>query len=434
MSLSTPPKLRKLQRKLYAKAKDEPEFRFYALYDKIFREDILYHAWKRVRHNSGAPGVDGVSLEEIEQRGVHNWLDDLQQKLKNKEYEASPVRRVRIPKPDGGERPLGIPTVEDRVVQMATKLVIEPIFEVDLEDNAYGYRPKRSALDAIKQVHQAFQEGYTDVVDADLSSYFDTIPHDDMIKSVSTRISDGSVLELIKMWLKAPIIEEDENGSKRTESAGGEGTPQGGVISPLLANLYMNRFLKFWSNQSLDERLDAKVVNYADDFVILTRSNAEQAYRITKWVMDRLGLTLNKQKTSLIDANEESFEFLGYEFGWEYSRRTGNAYPAAQPSSKSVKRLKRKIGRWLKRDLPLPFKEVVAKLNQILEGWANYFCYGTRAKAYQAIDHYTYEAITSFIAKRHKVTTSRTRRFTYEVVYNRLGVTSLRELQRNNEV
>ena len=431
MSLQTPPKLRNLQRKLYKKAKDEPEFRFYALYDKIYREDILYHAWKLVRANGGAPGVDGIRLEEIEERGATIWLEDIQEELRAGEYKASPVRRVRIPKPGGGQRPLGIPTVKDRVVQMATKLVIEPIFEQDFEDNAYGYRPKRSALDAVKEVHKALNEGRTDVVDADLSSYFDTIPHDKVIKSVARRISDGSVLELIKMWLKAPIIEEDEDGTKRTEPAGRQGTPQGGVISPLLANLYMNRFLKFWRLQKLDERLDAQVVNYADDFVILTRGNAQKAYQVTKWVMDKMGLTLNEEKTQIVNADEETFRFLGYEFGWEYFRKTGHTYIAAQPSKTSVSRMKRKLRRWLKRANLLPWEVIVTKLNQMLEGWANYFSYGTRTLAYRVIDNYVYEATAKFLANRHKTTRSRSRRWTDGKIFGQLGVTRLRNLQLN---
>ena len=431
MSLSTPPKVRKLQRKLYIKAKEEPEFRFYALYDKIYREDILYHAWKLVRHNGGAPGVDGVSLEDVERRGVHNWLEQLREKLKDKSYRADPVRRVTIPKPSGGERPLGIPTVEDRVVQMATKLVIEPLFEADLEDNAYGYRPERSALDAVKQVHQQLKKGRTDVVDADLSSYFDTIPHQKVMKSVSTRISDGTVLELIKMWLKAPIIDEDEDGTKRTEPAGQEGTPQGGVISPLLANLYMNRFLKYWREQSYNERLDAKVVNYADDFVILTRANAKRAHQITKSVMDRLGLTLNEEKTSLVDATENSFEFLGYELGREYFRKSGRIYWAAQPSKNSIDRMKRKVKRWLNKAGGLPWGAVTSKLNQMIEGWANYFCYDTKTMAYRAIDHYVHEVTSKFLARRHRTTTSRSRRWTAEKVFGEMGVTRLRDIQLN---
>lgn len=431
MSLQTPRKLRKLQRKLYEKAKDEPEFRFYALYDKIYREDILNHAWRLVRANGGAPGVDGTRIEEIEERGVTTWLGELQEELRAGNYKASPVRRVRIPKPGGGQRPLGIPTVKDRVVQMATKLVIEPIFEQDFEDNAYGYRPKRSALDAVKEVHDALSDGRTDVVDADLSSYFDTIPHDKVMKSVARRISDGSVLKLIKMWLNAPIIEEDEDGTTRTEPAGQEGTPQGGVISPLLANLYMNRFLKFWRLHKLDERLDARLVNYADDFVILTIGKAEEAYQVTKRVMEKMGLTLNEKKTQIVDANEETFGFLGYEFGWEYFRKTGHTYIAAQPSKTSVSRMKRNIGRWLKEAQMLPWKWIRRKLNQILEGWANYFSYGTRTVAYRAIDNYVYEQVSNLLAKRHKTGSSRSRRWTDGVVFEQMGVTRLRDLQLN---
>lgn len=429
MSLQTSVQIRTLQRKLYAKAKDEPDFRFYALYDKIFREDILEHAWHRVRKNGGAPGVDGVTIDEIERRGPTTWLDELREELVDKQYQASPVRRVRIPKPNGGERPLGIPTVRDRVVQMATKLVIEPIFEADLEDNAYGYRPKRSALDAVKRVHEELQEGRTEVVDADLSGYFDTIPHDQLMKSIARRISDGTVLGLIKMWLKTPVIDEDDDGTRRTEPVTGKGTPQGGVISPLLANVYMNRFLKFWRLQQLDERLDARLVNYADDFVILTRGCAEQALQITERVMEAMGLTLNRRKTRLVDVDQESFDFLGYTFGWEYFRKDGHTYLAAQPSKTSIKRLKDRIGRWLHRRNPRPWELIVTKLNQVLEGWANYFSYGTRTLAYRAIDHHVYQRAVHVLSKRHKTPKSKSRRWTNQKIFGQMGVTRMRTLQ-----
>src|SRR5438874_1122553 len=248
MRLETPEKLRNLQRKLYCKAKAEPACRFYLLYDKICREDILAHAYRLARTNAGAPGVDGVTFAQIEAEGLDAWLADLREELALKTYRPAPVRRVMIPKPNGGERPLGIPTIRDRVVQTAMKLVIEPIFEADLEPNAYGYRPKRSARNAVQEVHGLLRRGYTDVVDADLSKYFDTIPHDQLMRSVARRIVDKDILKLIKMWLKAPVEETDKDGRKRL--TGGkrnkQGTPQGGVISPLLANLYMNRFLKHW--------------------------------------------------------------------------------------------------------------------------------------------------------------------------------------------
>ena len=248
MSLATPEKIRSLQRKLYRKAKAEPAFRFYLLYDKIYREDILHHAYALARANAGAPGVDGVTFAAIEASGLEGWLAGLHEDLVSKTYRPAPVRRVMIPKPGGGERPLGIPTIRDRVVQTAAKLVLEPIFEADFEDSAYGYRPARGATDAIKEVHRLVCRGYTDVVDADLSKYFDTIPHSDLLKSVARRIVDRHVLRLIKLWLKAPIEERDGDGKRRMSGGKGStcGTPQGGVASPLLANVYMNRFLKHW--------------------------------------------------------------------------------------------------------------------------------------------------------------------------------------------
>src|SRR5437667_990116 len=318
MSLVTPEKIRSLQRKLYRKAKAEPAFRFYVLYDKICREDILRHAYGLARVNAGAAGVDGVSFAQIEERGLEAWLAGLREDLVAKTYRPDPVRRVLIPKPDGGERPLGIPTIRDRVVQTAAKLVLEPIFEADFEDNAYGYRPARGAVDAVKEVHRHICRGYTDVVDADLSRYFDSIPHTELLKSVARRIVDRHVLRLIKLWLKAPIEEQD--GDEGTRRIGGgksntRGTPQGGVTSPLLANIYMNRFLKYWRLTGCGEVFRAHVIAYADDFVILSRGCAAEALAWTKAVMTRLGLTLNEAKTSLRDARRECFDFLGYSFG-----------------------------------------------------------------------------------------------------------------------
>src|SRR5438309_8232111 len=273
MSLAKPIAIRTLQRKLYRKAKAEPAFRFYLLYDKIYREDILRHAYALARANAGAPGRDGMTFAQIEASGLERWLAGLREELVSKTYRPDPVRRVMIPKPNGGERPLGIPTIRDRVVQTAVKLVIEPIFEADLESSAYGYRPGRGAGDAVEAVHGLLRRGYTDVVDADLTKYFDTIPHDQLMRSVARRIVDRDILKLIKMWLKAPVEETDKDGKKRL--TGGKrhkwGTPQGGVISPLLANLYMNRFLKHWRLTEQGRKLKAHVIAYADDFVILSR-------------------------------------------------------------------------------------------------------------------------------------------------------------------
>src|SRR6267143_5560233 len=299
MSLTTPEKIRTLQRKLYRKAKAEPAFRFYLLYDKIHREDILRHAYALARANAGAPGRDGMTFARIEASGLERWLAGLREELVSKTYRPDPVRRVSIPKPDGGERPLGIPTIRDRVVQTAAKLVLEPIFEADVEDNAYGYRPVRGAVDAVKEVHRLRCRGHTDVVGADLSRYFDSIPHGELLQSVARRIVGRHVLRLIKLWLKAPIEERDDDGTRRM--TGGKnskrGTPQGGVISPLLANLYMNRFLKHWRSTGRGGIYQAHVVSYADDFVILSRGHAAAAMAWTGRVMAKLGLGLNGTKT-----------------------------------------------------------------------------------------------------------------------------------------
>src|SRR5712671_5473645 len=344
MSLVTPEKIRSLQRKLYRKAKAEPAFRFYVLYDKICREDILRHAYGLARGNAGAPGVDGMSFGQIEAAGLEAWLAGLREELVSKTYRPDPVRRVMIPKPDGGgERALGIPTIRDRVAQTAAKLVLEPIFEADFEDNAYGYRPARGAVDAVKEVHRLICRGYTDV---------------------ARRVADGAVLRLIKLWLKAPIEERGGDGTRRMSGGKGNtrGTPQGGVASPLLANIYMNRFLKHWRLTGCGEAFRAHVVAYADDFVILSRGRAAEALAWTKAVMTKLGLTINEAKTSLRNARQERFDFLGYSFGAHRFEANGNWYLGASPSKKSVQRLKTRIGDLLVPSNTDPWPEVCDKL------------------------------------------------------------------------
>ncbi|MGC1960017.1 MAG: group II intron reverse transcriptase/maturase [Pseudolabrys sp.] len=431
MSLATPIAIRTLQRKLYRKAKAEPAFRFYLLYDKVHREDILRHAYALARANAGAPGVDGKTFAAIEASGVEEWLTGLREELTSKTYRPDPVRRVTIPKPGGGERPLGIPTIRDRVVQTAAKLVLEPIFEADFEDNVYGYRPVRGAVDAVKEVHRLICRRYTDVVDADLSRYFDTIPHDELLKSVARRIVDRHVLQLIKLWLKAPIEEQDDgNGTRRI--GGGKsntcGTPQGGVASPLLANIYMNRFLKYWRLTGRGEAFRAHVIAYADDFVILSRGCAAEALTWTKAVMTRLGLTLNEAKTSLRNARQERFDFLGYSFGPHRYKANGFWYLSASPSKKSVQRLKTKVGNLLVPGNNDPWPEVRDTLNRSLLGWSNYFCHGTRRSAFRGIDRYVYERVRDFLARRHKVAGRGTHRFSCEVVYGERGLLRLERL------
>src|SRR5215472_3482738 len=430
MSLATPEKIRIFQRKLYRKAKAEPEFRFYLLYDKVCRQDILAHAYRLARANAGAPGVDGVTFAQIEAEGVDTWLASLREELALKMYRPAPVRRVMIPKPGGGERPLGIPTIRDRVVQTAAKLVLEPIFEADFEDSAYGYRPRRSGTDAVKEVHRLIRRGYTDVVDADLSKYFDTIPHAELLKAVARRIVDRHVLWLIKLWLKAPVEERDGEGRRRM--TGGKqskrGTPQGGVASPMLANLYMNRFLKHWRKTGRGEAFRAHVISYADDFVILSRGHAADAMAWTKTVMTKLGLTLNEVKTKLRDARTEHFDFLGYSFGPYYHRKDGYRYLGASPSKKSVGRLKTKIAEILVPGNLNPWPKVRDRLNAILRGWSAYFGYGTRLMAYRAVDNHVYDAVRRFLRRRHKVQSRGTRSFPAQEIFGTYRVLRLRRV------
>jgi RNA-directed DNA polymerase len=433
MSLGTPEKIRSLQRKLYVKAKAEPAFRFYVLYDKICRDDILLHAYRLARANAGASGVDGVTFEAIETQGLEAWLVGLREELAAKTYRPDPVRRVAIPKAGGGERMLGIPTIRDRVVQTAAKIVLEPIFEADFEDAAYGYRPRRGALAAVKEVHRHICRGHTDVVDADLSRYFDTIPHSDLLKSVARRVVDRNVMRLIKMWLKAPIEERDADGTRRMSGGKGStrGTPQGGVASPLLANIYMNRFLKHWRQSGAGEAFRAHVVSYADDFVILSRGRAVEALAWTQAVMTKLGLTINEEKTSLRNARKERFDFLGYSFGPHWFKKNGKWYLGASPSKKSMQRFKTKVGDRLVPANVAPWEGVRDELNSMLLGWSHYFSYGATAGAYKHVDWHVYQRARDFLTRRHKVQGRGTARFSIERVYGELGLIRLERLPRS---
>jgi RNA-directed DNA polymerase len=389
MSLQPPESVRKLQEALHTKAKGAPSYRFYALYDKMYRRDVLIHAYERCRANRGAAGVDGQTFEDIEASGLETWLDELTEELRQKTYRPQAVRRVWIPKADGKQRPLGIPTVKDRVVQMAVVLVIEPIFEADLQPEQYAYRAERSALDAVQQVRQLLWSGHTEVVDADLSGYFDSIPHAELLRSLARRISDGRLLALLARWLEMPVEETDDKGNKQRTTRNkdeGRGTPQGAPLSPLLANLYMRRFILAWKQFGYAKHFQAAIVNYADDFVILCRRQAAQAMQAMREIMQKLKLTVNETKTRQCRVPDETFNFLGYTIGRCYMRRTGQAYISCWPSVKKVKGLRATLSAMTRRSSTgLSVEEMVGKLNETIRGWTNYFRLGSIGAAYQAV-------------------------------------------------
>jgi RNA-directed DNA polymerase len=434
MSLPTLPKVQKLQAALHAKAKGAPAFRFYALYDKVCRDDVLWIAYRRCLLNGGAAGIDGQTFEDIEGYGVQKWLGELAEELRTKTYRPSPVRRVYIPKPDGKQRPLGIPTVKDRVAQMAAVLVLEPIFEADLQPEQHAYRPGRSALEAVRQVHALLSTGHTEVVDADLSGYFDSIPHAELVKSVSRRVSDRHVLGLIKMWLEAPVEEVDDRGRHhRTTRSQDEhrGCPQGAPVSPLLSNLYMRRFILGWKTLGHQQRLGARIVNYADDFVICCRGTAEQALRVMRAMMNRLKLTVNEAKTKLCRVPDESFDFLGYTIGRCYSPKTGRAFLGTRPSRKRVNRLCQEISAMTSGSWSKDVAEQVAALNRKLQGWSNYFRLGQVSPAYGAVDYHVVRRLRQWLCRKHKVRGAGLSRFSAEHLYLELGLVRLRWTQRN---
>ena len=435
MSLTTLTSVQKLQMALHAKAKESPDFRFYALYDKVYRTDVLVYAYQRCKANRGAAGMDNQTFEDIEQYGVERWLDELAQELKRRTYQPQPVRRVYIPKPDGKQRPLGIPTIRDRVVQTAAMSVLEPIFEADLQPEQYAYRADRSALDAVRLVHKLINTGHRRIVDADLSSYFDSIPHADLMRSVARRVVDGAMLHLIKMWLEAPVEETDERGNKRRNLRNrdeGRGTPQGSPISPLLSNLYMRRFVLGWKKLGYEARWEAYIVNYADDLVICCRMGAEQALATMRKMMSKLKLTVNDSKTRVCSVPEEKFDFLGYTFGQCYSPKTGRAYLGTVPARKRVQRICGEIREMTGRGTTsLDPATIVTKLNRTMCGWANYFCLGPVSTAYRAVDGYATMRLRLWLRTKHKLSGRANGMFPDTHLYGALGLVRLDKRTRN---
>ena len=423
MRLATPNTIRTLQRKLYVKAKHEPAYRFYALYDKVYRADILSYAWLLVKANRGSPGIDGVSFEAIENgEGVDSYLRQISLDLSTRNYRACPVRRVMIPKPhaaDGSMRPLGIPTIRDRIVQMAAKLIIEPIFEADFCDDSYGFRPKKNAHQAIDMIAGALWNGHTEVIDADLSKYFDSIPHAKLMKVLAERMVDGAMLALVQQWLKAPVMSQADGGKggKVMVCGGGKGngrgTPQGGVISPLLSNLYLHLLDRIWQRHDLENTLQAKLVRYADDFVVLCRGDAQAPLDTIKRILERLQLTLNESKTQVVDAHKTSFRFLGFEVRVNRNA-AGGRYPYIEPTERAVETIKTRMNEITARDQTWrPITEVVRDMNRALRGWSGYFHVKNSSRQFRRVKRHSEERLRIHLRKRHKVSDWKTAMIRY---------------------
>jgi RNA-directed DNA polymerase len=437
VSLIPPPKVGKLQETLHAKAKSAPTYRFYALYDKVYRADVLLHAYRCSRANEGRAGVDGQTFGDIEAYGAEKWLGELAEELRKETYRPQPVRRVYLHKPDGKQRPLGIPTIRDRVVQTAVLVVLGPIFEADLQPEQYAYRPGHSALEAVQQVQALMIQGHTEVVDADLSGYFDSIPHAELMKSVARRVSDGRILALIKAWLEMPVEEIDQRGVKTRTTRNrdeGKGTPQGAPLSPWLSNLYMRRFILGWKVLGHEVRLDAHIVNFADDFVICCRGTAVEAMAVMRNMMSKLRLKVNEEKTRLCRGPDEPFTFLGYTIGRHYLPKTGWPYIGVRPSDKNVQGLYLEISEQTERRwLWLDEAKMVKRLNYLLRGWANYFCLGTVTKAYRNVTAHACHRLRQWLVRKHKVRGSRWSRFSDPYLHQTLGLIRLqRSPQRSS--
>jgi RNA-directed DNA polymerase len=417
-------KVREFQRKLYRKAKQEPNFRFYILYDKISLPYMLREAYRRCEGNQGSPGIDGQRFSDIRQKGVEGFLEGIQRELETGTYKPQMVLRKYIPKANGKMRPLGIPTIKDRVVQMACKMIIEPIFEADFEESSYGYRPKRSAKDAVGKIKEYLVEGCTEVYDADLSAYFDTIPHKELMYLVELRISDKRILRLIKMWLKVPVY---ENGRPEGGKKNQKGTPQGGVISPLLANIYLHLLDKAVKrNGGIFKVVGVKIVRYADDFVLLTKKLEKRCLEYLRGMMERMKLKINEEKSRIINAEREPFNFLGFTFRYDkdiYGR--DKRYWNVIPSKKSENKVRENIDICLRENGFKSPEILVHRLNCIIRGWLNYFdipkvSYPKKAK--RNLRYYLITKLYRYYRRKSQRKCKLYRRGAFEVLVSKYGL------------
>jgi RNA-directed DNA polymerase len=420
--IQTPEKVRKLQRALYRKAKSEPGYRFWSLYGELTRGDLLEYALRLVARNGGAPGGDGQTIADITAREEtrHRWLGELQKELQNKTYRPAPVRRVYIPKSDGGKRPLGIPTIKDRVVQMAALLVVAPIFEADFHPNSFGFRPQCNAHQALNAIIEALRAGKLEVVDADLSKYFDTIPHTKLMRLLAKRISDGSLLHLLRQWLDAPVVEERSDGARRV-LPNRRGVPQGGVISPLLANVYLNAL--DWAVNDPAEQGQPVMVRYADDFVILCEAGqGDQLHgRLSRWLQAR-GLKLNEEKTRKVHSRS-AFNFLGFTIRWQPSQRSGRWYAHVEPSARSRQRLQDKVREHLNHwTLHRPIHETVQELNRILRGWSQYFHYRNSSRVFGKVNWWVSDRMRRWLWRKHRCTKPHWEAYPDELLHQQHGL------------
>lgn len=411
-SLVTTNKLQELQKKLHLKAKSEPKFRFYALYDKIYRYDVLIEAWRRVRSNGGAAGIDGQSIEDVETAGVEEFLKKIQEELKTETYKPQPARRVEIPKAGGGKRELGIPTVRERVVQQALKLIIEPIFEADFEDSSYGYRPKRSTQQAAEEVCKYLNYGLTQVIDADIEDCFGSIPHGELVEMIAGRIADGKVIRLIKLFLEAGVMKD--GGIEKDDT----GTPQGGVISPLFANIYLDKIDKGWKPLTGITR----IIRYADDLIIMTKYDIDKRLEKLQKLTGELKLRLSKKKTRIVNAEEESFDFLGYSFKKALNKTGTKKVAYYWPSEKSTNKIRAKVKAITNPAKPVEVKQVVEELRPVLRGWVNNFRTGNSSKKFGIVKRYTASRVRKFMSRRRDKAGYNYKEYTDEYLYSELGL------------